>query len=259
MAKMAQTAVFRPGGYRYVRGRFQYSGGVAAEPGFAIERARFRRPVPLEEGFRRIESHLAGLGRPPTAFCACELRSPGQFSEEGFIAFNRAYVQTLERWGIFRDEDNPVARSNVCPPVRPPPEPSFHAFSYTVPEGPGGAAAAAVKSFVIAGSGEAPEGPGGYRERIIRLGDTSPDAMREKARYVLLAMERRMGALGLAWADASASQVYTVHEVHGFLADEIVARGAAPDGITWTFAHPPVEGLAFEMDVRGVPVERVIG
>ena len=254
---MAETAVFGPGGFRYVRGRFQYSGGVAAEPGYAIERARFHRPVPLAEGFRRIEAYLGDLGRPTTAFCACELRSPGQFTEEGFVAFNRAYVGTLERWGIFRDEENPVARSNVCPEVDPPAEPSFHAFSYTVPAATG--EAPGVKSFVIAGSGEAPEGPGGYRDRIIRLGDTSPGAMREKARYVLGAMESRMAALGLAWADATVSQVYTVEEVHGFLADEIVARGAAPDGITWTYARPPVEGLAYEMDVRGVPVERVIG
>ena len=50
-----------------------------------------------------------------------------------------------------------------------------------------------------------------------------------------------------------------MHEVHAFLADEIVARGAAPDGITWTYARPPVEGLEFEMDVRSVPVERVLG
>ena len=254
---MAETAVFGPGGYRYVRGRFQYSGGVTAEPGFAIERARFHRPVPLEEGFRRIEAYFDAIGRPTTAFCACELRSPGQFSEEGFVAFNRSYVRTLERWGIFKDEENPVARSNVCPPVDPPAEPSFHAFSYTVPTGT--EHAGLVKSFVNAGSGEAPEGPGEYRDRIIRLGDTSPDAMREKARYVLAAMESRMDALGASWADATVSQVYTVHEVHGFLADEIVARGAAPDGITWTYARPPVEGLEFEMDVRSVPVERVIG
>ena len=31
---MAETAVFEPGGYRYVRGPFQYSGGVAAQPGY---------------------------------------------------------------------------------------------------------------------------------------------------------------------------------------------------------------------------------
>ena len=253
---MAETAVFGPGGFRYVRGRFQYSGGVAAEPGFAIERARFHRPVPLADGFRRIEAYLGAIGRPTAAFCACELRSPGQFSEEGFVAFNRVYVRTLERWGIFKDEENPVARSNVCPDIDPPAEPSFHAFSYTVPAAPRDDPEC--RSFVIAGSGEAPEGPGEYRERIIRLGDTSPDAMREKARYVLGAMELRMAALGSAWEDATVSQVYTVHDVHALLGDEIVARGAAPDGITWTWARPPVEGLAFEMDVRAVPVERVI-
>ena len=254
---MAETAVFEPGGYRYVRGQFKYSGGVSAEPGYAIERARFARPVLLDEGFRRVEAYLAALGRPPTAFCACELRSPGQFTDEGFDAFNRVYVGTLERWGIFRDDENPVARSNVCPDAAPPAAPCFHAFSYTVPAE--AASAAGVKSFVIAGSGEATEGGLGYADRIIRLGDTSPDAMREKARFVLGALEDRMTALGLSWADATVSQVYTVHEIHGFLADEIVRRGAAPDGVTWTYAHPPVEGLAFEMDVRGVPVERVIG
>ena len=253
---MTETTVFEPGGYRFVRGRFQYSGGVLAEPGFVIERARFLRPVPLDEGFRRIEVYLNALGRPPTAFCACELRSPGQFTEEGFVAFNRVYVRTLERWGIFKNEENPVARSNVCPEVDPPAEPGFHAFSYTVPAE--ASHAAGVKSFVIAGSGEAPEGPGGYRERIIRLGDTSPDAMREKAQFVLEALELRMAALGLTWADAATSQVYTVHDIHGLLADEIVRRGAAPDGVTWTYARPPVEGLDFEMDVRSVSVERVI-
>lgn len=251
---MAETAIFEPGGYRYVRGPFQYSGGAAAEPGFAIERVRFARPVALEEGFRRIEAHLDAVGRPYTSFCACELRSPAPFTEQGFVDFNRIYVGTLEKWGIFKDDENPVARSNVCPEIDPPPGPSFHAFSYTVPasgEAPG-------PSFVIAGSGEAPEGHGSYEERIIRLGETVPDAMREKARYVLGAMEARMGALGVGWADATATHAYTVHDVHSFLADEIVSRGAARAGLTWVYARPPVQGLDYEMDVRGVHTERVI-
>ncbi len=248
---MAEVATFAPGGYRYIRGRFQYSGGVAAAPGFRIERVRFHRLAPLEAGFRRIEAWLQAAGRPMTAFCACELRSPGQFSEEGFVAFNRAYVRTLERWGLFRDEENPVARSNVCPEADPPAEPGFHAFCYTVPEGETGG------TFVIAGSGEAPEGPGRYRDRIVRPGDTSPDAMREKARYVLGAMESRMAALGFGWTDATAAQVYTVHRMDDLFGPEIAARGAAPDGIQWSWARPPVEGLAFEMDVRGVFSERV--
>jgi hypothetical protein len=241
---------FAPGNCRFITHAFQYSGGVTAEPGFAIERARFARPLPLAEGFDAIEAYLAGLGRPPTAFCACELRSPKQFTEQGFIDFNRHYVQRLERWGIFRDEINPVARSNVCPEINPPATPSFYAFCYTVP--------GAGTSFVAAGSGEASDGPGSYAERIVRLGDQSPDGMRDKARYVLGAMERRMSALGFGWQDVTETQAYTVYDIHPLLAEEIVARGAAPGGLTWHFARPPVEGLDFEMDVRGVGRELVV-
>ena len=150
-----ETALFQPGGYRYVRGPFQYSGGVAAEPGFAIERVRFARPRPIEAGFQDIEDYLGSISRPTTAFCACELRSPAPFTDAGFIAFNRVYVGTLERWGIFKDEENPVARSNVCPVIDPPPEPSFEAFSYTVT-----AAGDAPQSFVAAGPADAREGAG---------------------------------------------------------------------------------------------------
>ena len=189
-----------------------------------------------------------------TSFCACELRSPAPFTEAGFVAFNRVYVGTLERWGIYRDEENPVARSNVCPEIGAPAEPSFEAFCYTVPAASGSGPA----SFGIAGSGEAPEGAGSYTERTIRLGDTSADGMREKVRYVLGAMEARMAALDVGWADVSATQVYTVYDLHPFLADEIVARGAAAAGLTWYYARPPVEGLDYEMDVRGVPTERVL-
>ena len=37
---MAEVISFAAGGYRYVKGVFQYSAGVAAEPGFEIERVR---------------------------------------------------------------------------------------------------------------------------------------------------------------------------------------------------------------------------
>src|SRR6187551_1984552 len=94
-SSMPHVVPFTPGGYRFLTHAFQYSGGVAAEPGFRIERARFARPIPLAEGFDAVEAHLARLGRPPTAFCACELRSPAQFTDAGFIAFNRHYVQRL--------------------------------------------------------------------------------------------------------------------------------------------------------------------
>ena len=249
---MADAVDFTAGGYRFLPAVFQYSGGAAALLGHAIERVRFRAPVPIAEGFARIERIIGAAGRPLTAFCACELRSPAPFTEQGFRAFNEVYVVTLEKWGLFDGKVNPVARSNVCPEIDPPAEPSFHAFSFTV------AAADAAPSFVIAGSGEAKEGGASYRERTVRHGETTPDAMREKAHYVLGEMERRLGALGFGWADTTTTQVYTVHDLHPFLADEIVRRGAARSGLTWHFARPPVRGLEYEMDCRGVGCERVI-
>jgi hypothetical protein len=52
----------------------------------------------------------------------------------------------------------------------------------------------------------------------------SPEAMREKARFVLGAMERRIAALGFGWADVTATQVYTIFDIHPLLADEFVRR-----------------------------------
>jgi hypothetical protein len=250
---MAEVVTLPAAGYRYLPGVFQYSAGVAAEPGFEIERVRFLRPVPLDDGFRAVEAHLQGLGRPLAAFCACELRSPAPFTEEGFAVFNRAYVGALEGWGIVRAGANPVARSNVCPAIDPPSRPSVYAFAYTVP-----VAGRARPSFHIAGSGEAPEGRGNYHDHIVRRGDTSPDGLREKARYVLGEMERRMRALGYGWGQVTGTHLYSVHDVFPILPDELVRRGAVPGGLTWHFARPPVVGLEFEMDVRGISRENVV-
>ena len=74
------------------------------------------------------------------------------------------------------------------------------------------------------------EGAPSYEERIIRRGDQSPGAMREKAYFVLGAMEQRMAALGFGWADVTATQVYTIFDIHPLLASEFVRRGAIPGG-----------------------------
>src|SRR5262249_11510498 len=209
------TVDFAAGGYRYIPGVFQYSGGVAAMPGFAIRRVRVHTPLPVAKGFAEIARFIKAAGRPLTSFCACELRSPAPFDDSGFRAFNQSYVVTLRDWGIMEGERNPVARSNVCPEIEPPGEPSFHAFSFTVESKD------ATPSFVVAGSGEAREGSGSYAERTVRHGETSAEAMREKAVFVLGEMERRLALLGAAkgvsrgatsgatWTAATATQVYT--------------------------------------------------
>jgi hypothetical protein len=251
---MTATTIDVPaGGFRYIPGVFQYSGGVAALDGFRIERVEFRHPVPLAQGFVLIERHLGAEAVPLQGFCACELRSPAPFTEAGFTAFNRHYVGTLERWGVMQGDANPVARSNVCPEQHKPAEPSFHAFSYAR-QAPG-----ASGDFVISGSAEVEDGRASYRERTIRFGDTSAEGMREKARFVLGRMESRMAVFGKTWRHATAAQLYTVFNPYPVMADEIVRRGAAAHGLAWHFARPPVEGLDYEMDCRAVTLERRIG
>jgi hypothetical protein len=227
-------------GFKFIPAVMQYSGGVAALPGHRLLRVRFMRTLPMAQGFAAIAAWLDAHGLPRTAFCGCELRSPAPFTEDGFRAFNTVYAGTLRDWGVLLgDGTNPVARSNVCPAIDPPSEPGFHAFA-------------------VAGSGEAPEGRGTYTDHIIARGDVSPAGLRAKAHWVLAEMERRMRLLGFGWADATAAQAYTVHDLTPVMQHLVVPRGAGAHGLTWHLCRPPVEQLEFEMDVRGIFEERVV-
>jgi hypothetical protein len=257
---MSNQSVFQAGHYRYIPAVFQYSGGVAAEPGFEIERARFVKPLPLADAFAAVEAHLARIGRPLTAFAACELRSATPFTEQGFIDFNKGYVKTLARWGIYQEAEgarravNPVARTNVCPLYGAPAAPAMAGFSYTVPAQAG----AARGTFILSGGGEARGGPGSFRERIVRLNDTSAEGLREKVLFVAAEMEQRLGQLGFAWADAVCTNAYTVQNIGHLVGEVLAARGACTAGLTWHYARPPVVDLEFEMDVQGAARDIVL-
>src|SRR3954471_8521602 len=243
---------FPAGNYRFIPAVFQYSSGAAADTGFEVERVRFDSLVPLAEGFAQAAKYIRAAGRPLTSFCACELRSSGAFTEDGFRKFNEHYVKTLADWKIFDGTVNPVARSNVCPEIDPPSEPSFYAFSFTRPS------QTAAPSFVIAGGAELRGGSGTYPERIVRYKDLSPDAMKQKVRFTVGSMEERLGEFGYGWKDTTAVQAYTVHDFHPVIANELARRGAMRSGLTWHFAGPPVVDLEFEMDCRRVASETVI-
>jgi len=250
------TREFLPGSYRFIPAVFQYSSGVCALPGFEIERVRFDRPRPLAEGFAQAAHYIQSAGEKLTSFCACELRSPAAFTEAGFLTFNQHYVKTLTEWGIFDGSSNPVARSNVCPEIDPPDQPSFYAFSFVRPIE--GQRRPAVPDFVIAGGAEARGGAGSYPERIVRYRDLSPDGWREKVGFTVREMESRLAAFGFAWGDTTAAQAYTVHDFHPVMREELVGRGAMRSGLTWHFARPPVVDLEFEMDCRRVSREMMI-
>ena len=246
------TRDFPAGNYRFIPAVFQYSSGAAADPGFEIERVRFDRLLPLAEGFAQVAQYIRDAGRPLTSFCACELRSPRAFTEAGFLAFNQHYVKTLAQWGLFDGSVNPVARSNVCPEIDPPAEPSFYAFSFTRPS------QSAAPAFVIAGGAEARGGSGSYPERIVRYRDLSADGLKEKVAFTVREMESRLDAFGFGWKNTTGVQAYTVHDFHPVMTQELVQRGATRSGLTWHFARPPVVDLEYEMDCRRVTREIVI-
>lgn len=246
------VSAFAAGNYHFIPAVFQYSSGVAADTGYEIERVRFDRLVPLAEGFAQIADYIQAAEQPLTSFCACELRSPAAFTEEGFRAFNLHYVKTLAEWRLYDGSTNPVARSNVCPEIDPPAEPSFYAFSFTRPS------QSTSPSFVIAGGAEARGGARSYPERIVRYRDLSPEGLRDKVRFTAQSMEERLAAFGFTWKDSTGVQAYTVRDFHSVFAGELVRGGVARSGLTWHFARPPIIDLEFEMDCRRVLREIVI-
>jgi hypothetical protein len=241
------------GNYSFLKGISPYSAGVAAARGFEIEHARFQPALPLRAGFAAVDKHLKAIGRPRQALCGIELRSPRPFTFQGFADFNAGYVDILKSWQILLDGLNPVARTNVAPEVDPPAEPLLYGFSYTV------LSPQTAITFVVAGAGELPEGSLDPHD-VVRAGETTPDALKAKVRFVLGLMESRMRELGAEWRDVTTTDVYTVHDIHFLLAPEILPRlgAASHHGITWHYSRPPIVSIEYEMDLRGCRREIVL-
>ena len=229
------------GGYIYLPAGYPFSSGAAAMPGYEVVNAVFRRPVPWRQGFDAIARQLDAEKRPKQALCGVELRCPAPMTPEGFHEFNTGYRAILEAWDIILDGVNPVGRTNVSPVHNPPSETLMFGFSYTV-ENKG-----APPTFAGAGGGETTE------NGIVRQGDTSPEAMREKVANVVAKMEGRLSGLGMKWEHVTAVNVYTAVMNADWLVPQILARmGAdAVHGIHWYPSRPPIVGLDFEMDLRG--------
>ena len=234
------------GGYSFLRGISPYSAGVAASGDFAIKQVVLAGSVPWRAGLEQVDAQLKAAGRPRAALCAIALRSPKPFTFAGFNEFNAAYVDVLKSWGILVDGVNPIARTNVAPEVDAPPAPTLYSFAYTTP------AKRAPISFVVAGAGELPEGSLDPHD-VVRRGETSPEALVAKTRFVLGLMESRLFGLGAKWDQVTATNIYTVHNVNALLASEILPRigAAGRHGVIWHYTRPPIESIEYEMDLRG--------
>lgn len=236
------------GNYRFLSGIAPYSSGVVAMPGYEIVHATLHQPIPYRQGFDLIDRHLRAQGRARSALCAIELRSPKPFTFQGFSDFNQGYQQILADWDLLVNGHNPIARTNIAPELHPPGEPALYAFSYTLPSPDPDLPL----TFVAAGAGEL---RGNLSpEAIVRAGQTSTEALQEKAAHVMGIMQQRLSGLQAAWTDVTAVDIYTVHPLQPYLAGTILEKmeAAATHGIRWFFSRPPIIGLEFEMDLRGI-------
>ena len=253
MSRAAATRDVPAGNYRFLPGIAPFSSGVVAMPDYQMVHATLRTPIPWRDGFALVDRHLRAAGRSRAALGAIELRSPAPFSFAGFDAFNAGYQALLAEWKLLVDGENPIARTNVAPLVGAPPEPSLYAFAYTIPS------AAPRPTFVVAGAGEMRDRGVGV-QGIVRHGETSPDAMREKAAHVMAIMQARLSGLAVDWSDVTAIDVYTAASFETFLDGTVLrpAGAAAIHGVRWFPSRPPIVGLEYEMDLRGVVSEIVV-
>jgi hypothetical protein len=92
------------------------------------------------------------------------------------------------------------------------------------------------------------------------MGETSSEALKMKARFVLGLMDGRLHGLGVHWDAVTQTDIYTVHDVNALLAAEILPRmgPAQLNGITWHYARPPIVSIEYEMDLLGCPKDTVL-
>jgi enamine deaminase RidA (YjgF/YER057c/UK114 family) len=233
------------GGYAYVPGLPFASAGVVALPGMSLVRAVFREPCPLKMGYAAVQRHLESVRRPLSALCGFEFRMPAALSLEDFTGFNARYRAQLEAWGLVRDAPPPLARTNVVPLSPAPAEDALYAFSYSIE------ARTDSPAFVVSGTPELRPGAG-FPDNILRRGDDSAAALRDKTRQVVSNLRAVIDELGARWDATASVHLYSrwplESELRNILRSEL---GVSPThGITCHAADPPLLELALEIDVR---------
>jgi len=235
------------GGYSFLAAIEPYSAGVIAEPGYEIVHATLHSTLPWFTGLVAAKSWLEARGLPVQSLCAVALRCSQPHSFDGFATFNVEYRQLLEDWEIMVDGINPVARTNVSPVVNAPTETHLYGFSFCRPS------KLTESTYVVAGGGELPHRDL-KREHIVRVGETTPDALQEKAECVAGIMRTRLERMNADESLLSAINVYTASPVRSLLENVLIPQipATAHIGIRWNLTRPPVEEIEFEMDLRGV-------
>ncbi len=245
------------GNYRFLTGIAPYSSGVLAMAGYEIIRVRLRQPIPLKSRiFERIQRYLSGEDRPIQALCSMEFRIPAPLSFGGFIEFNNEYQQMLKDQDLLLGEVNPIARTNISPAEIVLKDPVVYAFSYTARVNDD----YTLPSFIVAGAGDLDDQANLKSSAIVRPNELNPDALEEKVKVVMKVMNERLLGLGANYDEVSSISIYTTIPLHTFIKDAILKPigTAALQGVNWYYSNPPIKGLAYEMDMRGIRKELVL-
>ena len=122
------------GRYSFLLGIDPYSCGVIADDGFEVVHVNLASPLPWRAGMDTVAAYLESVGEARRSLCGVELRCPAPYSMDGFIAFNQDYCRVLQAWGLYVDDHNPLARTNIAPLGSPADMPQqLVAFSYATP------------------------------------------------------------------------------------------------------------------------------
>jgi hypothetical protein len=242
------------GGFRFVKGIGPFSSGAIANDGFEIVHAQAIPLIKLDDGYGVIEKYMREAGRPMNAICGMELRIPKPLTPAGFNEFNQGYLKHLAGWDVQIDGNNPIARTNVAIAIAPVAEPALFGFYYTVPS------STRTKTFVLAGAGEVKSMSAGSLE-IVAGTDVSASGLTQKTQFVLDRLGEHLAEMKLTWADATAVNLYTVHDAYLVFASTILpAIGlAARRGITWHYTRPPIDAMQLEIDAHATLREVAIG
>lgn len=234
--------------YRYAPGIEPYSGGVIATEGHRIRHVEVTGWPRWQDGFSLIEEYLSARGLDRRSLCAVELRCPQPHTFDGFISFNGDYRAQLAGWDLLVGDDNPVARTNVAPVHHPPLETVLAGFSVVVPE------PLDRPTFVVAGAGDLVDQADLRPEAIVDGQGSDGGPWGARVDQVLDEMESRLAALGVGWDLVTDIDVYCATAGWSDALDRLMARcgSAAARGLHWFISRPPITGLSFEMDLRGV-------
>jgi hypothetical protein len=240
------------GDYTFIRGIGPFSAGVRAHSGFEIVHTGLRPFAPLSRGYDVVEHRLRDLKRPIEALCGMQLRIPQPLSRDGFEEFNRPYIEKLRGWGLEVEGANPVTRTNVALAASGVTEPMLAGFFYTIP------AVGDDPHWILSGVPEIASRDG--RVRIVAPGDTSLNGLVQKTQCVLDILRKHLAELRLSWDQATAINLYAVHDFHPLMESTLLpAIGAGSRaGVTWHYSRPPVTGLELEIDAWSVARDEIL-